>query len=78
MVVEYLQVAVSLVVRERLVDVVPIDSAPVGAPEDRTGAVLSTVMVIADEMVVLFVESLATAVSACKPSATAVESHVTQ
>lgn len=40
-VVEYLQVALSLVERERVVDVVPEGSAPLGAAFDLVGGVVS-------------------------------------
>src|SRR3989344_2826133 len=39
--VEYLQVAVSSVVRVKSVEVVPEDNAPDGLPADNTGAVVS-------------------------------------
>lgn len=60
--VEYLQVADSSVVRERVVEVVPTESSLLGDPAERTGTVLSTVKITTDEVVVLPAASRATAV----------------
>lgn len=51
--VEYLQVAASFVEREISVVVVLRGKVPEGDPADRTGAVLSTVTVIEEDVVVL-------------------------
>lgn len=65
-VVEYLQVAVSSVVSEIVVEAVPAERVPEGAPLARTGgvvseAVLFTVMLTAVDVAVLEEASLATA-----------------
>ncbi len=59
----YLQVADSFVVKEIVVPVVPIDRAPDGAAAERTGAVLSIVIVTDEDVVVFPAASRATAVN---------------
>jgi hypothetical protein len=67
--VEYLQVAFSLVISERVVEVVLTARVPEGMPPERTGAVLSMVMEAADEVAKLPEVSSATASIVWTPSA---------
>ena len=72
----YLQVAISLVVREIITVVVAL-VVPEGDPPDRIGAVLSTVIETTLEVARFPAESLATAINVWVPSATEVESQIT-
>ena len=75
--VEYLQIAVSSVVSERVVTVVPAESDDDGEPPVRMGAVLSTITVTPVDVALLLELSRATATRVWEPSAIAVVSHDT-
>jgi hypothetical protein len=63
-----LHVAFSFVVSERMVEVVPKESVPLGDPLLKMGGVLSTVTVMADEVATLLFISVVDAMSVWDPS----------